>query len=117
MKPIPAQSLLAFEQAAVDADLAAANAKLQAKLAAKAQRAILKRQAELDKLSRRVMRDHERKQKIPHEHAQCGIRWYCRSPRDIARGSYWTHCLACGQPLVYTSDPNAKPQSCAGRKP
>ena len=62
------------------------------------------------------MRDHERKQKIPHEHAQCGIRWFCRSPRDIARGSYWTHCHACGQPLVYTSDPNAKPQVCRGHK-
>jgi len=110
------QSLLSFEQATVDAELAAANAKLQAKLAAKAQRAILKRQEELDKMTHRVMRDHARKQRTPDEHAQCGIRWYCRSPRDRERGCYWTHCHACGQALIYTSDPNAKPQVCAGRK-
>ena len=111
------QSLLAFEQAAVDVELAAANAKLQAKLAAKAQRAILKRQAELDKMSRRLVRDYARKQRTPDEHAQCGIRWYCRSPQERDRGSYWTHCHLCGQALIYTSDPDAKPQVCAGRKP
>ena len=74
--------------------------------------AILKRQAELDKLHRRVVREHERKQKQPREHAQCGIRWYSRSPRDIERGNYWKHCHACGQFLIYTADPNAKPQQC-----
>jgi hypothetical protein len=111
------QTLLPFEQAAVDAELAAATAKLQAKLATKAQRAILKRQAELEKLSRRIAREQAAKDRTPDEHAQCGIRWYCRSPRDRARGSYWTHCHACGQPLIYTSDPDAKPQICAGRKP
>ena len=111
------QALLQFEQTTVDAELAAAAAKLQAKLAAKAQRANEKRQAELDKISRRVMRDHERKQRTPNEHAQCGIRWYCRSPREVARGTYWRHCHACGQLLIYTADPNAKPQVCAGRKP
>lgn len=110
------QSFLTFEQATLDAEQAAANAKLQAKLAAKAQRDILKRQAELDKLCRRVMRDHARKQRTPDEHAQCGIRWYCRSARDRERGSYWTHCHACGQSLIYTSDPNAKPQECNPRK-
>ena len=106
------QSLFQFEQAIADAELDAMHKALQAKLAAKAQRAILKRRAELDKLHRRVVREHERKQKQPSEHAQCGIRWYSRSPRDIERGNYWKHCHACGQLLIYTSDPQAKPQVC-----
>ena len=117
MRNFASQSLLAFEQITVDAELAAAAAKLQAKLAAKTQRAVLKRQAELDKMHRRSDREYARKQRTPDEHAQCGIRWYCRSPRDRDRGCSWTHCHACGQALVYTSDPNAKPQVCAGRKP
>jgi hypothetical protein len=111
------QSLLSFEQATVDAEQLASAARTNAKLAAKAQRAILKRQAELDKMSRRFARDTARKQRTPDEHAQCGIRWYCRSPRDRERGCYWTHCHACGQALIYTADPNAKPQECAGRRP
>ena len=110
------QSLLFFEQATVDAELTAANAKLQAKLAARAQRAIQKRQAELDKMSRRLSRQIAQRERTPDEHAQCGIRWYCRSARDRARGNYWTHCHACGQALVYTSDPNAKAQECKGRR-
>ena len=110
------QSLLFFEQAQVDAELIAANAKLQAKLAARAQRAIQKRQAELDKMSRRLSRQMAQRERTPDEHAQCGIRWYCRSARDRARGNYWTHCHACGQALVYTSDPNATPQECKGRR-
>jgi hypothetical protein len=115
--PAGCQSLFAFEQAAVDAAQASAHAKLQAKLSAKAQRAILKRQAELDKANRRFKRDEKRKGKTPDEYAQCGIRWYCRSPHNVALGNYWTNCHACGQLLIYTSDPNAKPQVCAGRKP
>ena len=111
------QSLLSFEQATVDAELAALSRRSAAKADAKAQRAILKRQAELDNMTRRLARDQVRKQRTPDEHAQCGIRWYCRSPRDRDRGCYWTHCHACGQALIYTSDPNTKPQVCAGRKP
>lgn len=110
------QSLFTFEQAVVNTELAAVHAKLQAKLAAQAQRAILKRQAELDKNRRRFKREQKRKEKTPDEYAQCGIRWYCRSPKNVAIGNYWQHCHDCGQRLIYTSDPNAKPQVCAGRK-
>ena len=104
------QNLLSFEQAAVDAAQAVRDAAAQAK-------ADVQRQAELDKMTRRLDRDRERKYRTPDEHAQCGIRWYCRSPRDRDRGCYWTHCHACGQALVYTSDPNAKAQTCAGHRP
>lgn len=110
----PAQSLLAFEQTAVDAELAAAKAKLQAKLAAQAQRAILKRQAELDKASRRWKREEAYRKRNDILTAQCGINWYSRR-RDA--GIYWTHCRTCGQLLHYNDDTNAKPQVCAGRKP
>jgi len=110
------QSLLGFEQAAVDAENSAAYARLQAKLAERAQRAILKRQAELEKDRRRFIREQKRKEKASDEHAQCGIRWYSRSPLNRALGNYWKHCHGCGQPLIYTSDPNAKPQVCKGRK-
>lgn len=115
--PAAGQSLFAFEQTVADAKDAAAQAKLQAKLAAQAQRAILKRQAELDKIGRRVMRECKRRERTPDEYARCGIRWYCRSPRDRAIGCYWMHCHTCGQALIYTSDPNAPPQVCAGRRP
>ena len=110
------QSLFNFEQAIVDAGVAAAVARQQAKLAAEAQRAILKRQAEIDKSYRRFKRTEKRKERTPDEHAQCGIRHYSRSPRNVALGNYWKHCHDCGQLLIYTSDPNAKPQICAGRK-
>lgn len=110
------QSLFSFEQAVIDAEFAAANARLQAKLAAAAQRAILKRQAEIEKNYRRFKRQHIQKQKAPDEHAQCGLRWYSRSPQNVAFGNYWKHCHDCGQLLIYTSDRNAKPQACAGRK-
>jgi hypothetical protein len=85
--PAGCQSLFAFEQAVVDAARASAHAKLQANLAAKAQRAILKRQAELDKANRRFKRDEKRKGKTPNEYAQCGICWYCRSPHNVALGN------------------------------
>jgi len=45
----PAQSFLGFEQVTQDADLAAATVRLNAKLAEQAQRAIRKRQAEMEK--------------------------------------------------------------------
>jgi hypothetical protein len=31
-------------------------------------------------------------------------------------GTYWHNCHTCGQPLIYTSDPDAKPQECKGRR-
>jgi hypothetical protein len=110
------QSLFTFEQAIVDAELAAAHAKVQAKLAAQAQRAILKRQAEIDKNTRRFRRVRKHEANTPNEYAQCGINWYCRSPLDRALGRYQKDCRTCGQLLIYTSDPAAKPQECVGRK-
>jgi hypothetical protein len=75
----------------------------------------MKSKKKSETLSRRLAREAARRERTPDEHAQCGIHWYCRSPRDRARGTYWTHCRACGQVLIYTSDPNAKPQKCKGR--
>lgn len=114
---VPEQSLLIFEQAVVDAKCVAEAARVQAKLTSQAQRAILKRQAEIDKVMRRFRRERQRKQRTFNERAQCGIRWYDRSPQNVALGNYWKHCHDCGQLLIYTSDPHAKPQICAGRKP
>jgi hypothetical protein len=96
------QALLSFEQATLDAAQAAKDAAAKAKADAKAKE-------ESDKSTRRMMRAAAYAQKHPPGHAQCGIRWY-------PAGSGWTHCHACGQALVYTSDPNAKPQVCAGRQ-
>ena len=109
----PAQSFLGFEQATQDTELAAANARLQAKLAAQAQRAIRKRQEEMDKNTRRWKREEKTRAKNDTLTAQCGINWYNRR-RDA--GIFWTHCKTCGQELIYTDDKNAKPQACAGRK-
>ena len=111
------QTLLDFEQVLVDAEQAAADARVQAREAAKAERANRKHQEELDKSHRRLQRDMARRYREPDEHAQCGIRWYCRSPRDRDTGAYWHHCHTCGQALVYTADRSAKPQECKGRKP
>lgn len=93
------QVLFAFEQQRLDAELAAAAARLHAKLAAKTQRAILKRQAEIDKTYRRLKRDHEQKKKQPDQVAVCGSWFYTLSPRERERGCYWTHCRGCGKPL------------------
>jgi hypothetical protein len=95
------QSLFGFEQEILDTELAAANARLQAKLAARAQREILKRQAELDKNRRRFKRETIRKQKTDDEVAVCGIRFYSRSPHARACGNYWRNCHSCGKPLRY----------------
>ena len=108
------QSFLGFEQQTRDAELAAANAKLQAKLAEQAQRAIRKRQEEMTKNNRRWKREEAARKRNDILVAQCGINWYSRR-RDA--GIYWTHCKTCGQLLNYTDDKNAKPQICAGRKP
>ena len=108
-----AQSFLGFEQAAQDAELVAAAAKLQAKLAQQVQRKIRKRQEEMDKNTRRWKREEKARAKNDTLTAQCGINWYNRR-RDA--GIFWTHCRTCGQELIYTDDPNAKPQVCQGRK-
>jgi hypothetical protein len=97
------QTLLSFEQATVDAAQAAKDATAKAKADAK-------HREQMDKLSRRLAREDAYRRKHPPGHAQCGIRWY-------PAGSGWTHCHACGQALIYTTDPNAKPQECKTRRP
>jgi len=122
------QTLLSFEQATLDAEAAKCEAQRTAERhereAKAAARLIIKRQPDARKAEeesakswRRFLRDAARRERTPDEHAQCGIRWYCRSQRDRDRGCYWTHCHACGQALIYTSDQNAKPQECTGRRP
>src|SRR5512137_2094768 len=106
MKHFAAQAFFGFEQQRLDAELAAANAKLQAKLAEQAQRAIRKRQEEMDKNTRRWKREEKTRAKNDTLTAQCGINWYNRR-RDA--GIYWTHCRSCGQLLHYTDDKTAKP--------
>jgi hypothetical protein len=107
------QTLLSFEQAQVDAEHAAAEMARAARTAAKAEaqkaRADRIAKEESEKLSRRLAREAAYRRKHPPGHAQCGIRWY-------PAGSGWTHCHACGQALVYTTDPNAKPQECKGHR-
>jgi hypothetical protein len=107
------QTLLSFEQAQVDAEQLALARRNEAKAASKAAaaqaRAEAKRKEESEKLSRRLAREAAYRRKHPPGHAQCGIRWY-------PAGSGWTHCHACGQALVYTTDPNAKPQECKGHR-
>ena len=97
---IPAhQILFRFEQSRIDTELALAAARLEAKLARKAQRAAKKRQEEIDKTHRRLMRDHERRKKQADLYAVCGINFYALSPRDRERGCHWTNCKTCGKPL------------------
>ncbi len=103
------QTFLFFEQQARDAAQEIVRAALTAKLAAKA-KAEAQRKEVSEKLSRRLAREAAYRAKHPPGHAQCGIRWY-------PAGSGWTHCHACGQPLIYTTDPNAKPQECKPRRP
>src|SRR6185503_6246608 len=127
MKTPASQNLFSFEQATVDAEAAKCEAQRaaekQEREAKAAARVLLQRQREARKAEeeaakshRRFQRDAARRERTPDEHAQCGIRWYCRSQRDRDRGCYWTHCQSCGQPLIYTSDRNAKPQVCTGRR-
>ena len=98
----PNQTLLSFEQAIINTEQAAKDAAAQAKAEAK-------QKEESDKLSRRLAREAAYRRKHPPGHAQCGINWY-------PAGSGWTHCHKCGQALNYTTDPNTKPQVCAGRR-
>ncbi len=104
------QTFLFFEQQTRDAEQAAIDAKHAAKEAAAKARAEVKRKEESEKLSRRLAREAAYRRKHPPGFAQCGINWY-------PAGSGWTHCHACGQPLIYTTDPNAKPQVCKPRRP
>ena len=63
-----------------------------------------------EKSMRRLMREAAYRRKHPPGSAQCGINWY-------PAGSGWTHCHKCGQPLIYTTDRDAKPRECPGRRP
>ena len=101
------QTLLIFEQAIIDAAVAA---KAAAKAEAQKARAARTAKEESEKLSRRLAREAAYRQRHPPGHAQCGINWY-------PAGSGWTHCHKCGQALNYTTDPNTKPQVCLGRRP
>ncbi len=107
------QTLLFFEQQARDAEqaleAAAAATKRAAKEAAAKARAEVREKEEREKLSRRLAREAAYRRKHPPGHAQCGINWY-------PAGSGWTHCHQCGQALIYTTDPNAPLQVCAGRR-
>ena len=104
------QTFLPFEQHIRDAELAADDMARAARIAAAQAKAQAKRNKESEKLSRRLARQAAYRAKHPPGHAQCGINWY-------PAGSGWTHCHKCGQELIYTTDPNAKPQECNPRRP
>jgi hypothetical protein len=104
------QTFLFFEQQSRDAEQAALDANRLAKEAAAQARAEAKRKEESEKLSRRLAREAAYRRKHPPGFAQCGINWY-------PAGSGWTHCHKCGQPLIYTTDRDAKPRECPGRRP
>ncbi len=104
------QTFLFFEQQTRDAEQALADAKQAAKAAAIAARAEAKRKEEMEKTTRRLMREAAYRRKHPPGFAQCGINWY-------PAGSGWTHCHKCGQPLIYTTDRDAKPRECPDRRP
>ena len=103
------QTFLFFEQQTRDAEQAAIDAKRAAKEAAAKARADAKQKEESEKLSRRLAREAAYRRKHPPGSAQCGINWY-------PAGSGWTHCHKCGQPLIYTTDRDAKPRECPGRR-
>ena len=104
------QTVLFFEQQILDAEQAAIAAQLAAKEAAKQAKEAAKAKEQSEKDARRRAREDAYRRKHPPGHAQCGIRWY-------PAGSGWTHCHKCGQALVYTTDPDAKPQECKPRRP
>jgi hypothetical protein len=121
------QSLMPFEAAAVAEESAKCEAqraaeqhereaKQAARVLAKIQRDKRKAEEEAAESHRRFQRATAQKYRTPDEHAQCGIRWYCRSQKDRDAGTYWKNCHACGQPLIYTSDRDAKPQVCRGKQ-
>jgi hypothetical protein len=122
------QELMPFEaeaQASEELARAARTAAEQHEREAKAAQKVLlqaardkikaEKQARADDWRRRMAA--RRNYTTPDEHAQCGIHWYCRSPKDRDTGAYWRHCVRCGQPLIYTSDRHATPQACKGQKP
>jgi len=85
---------LTFEQALLDAARVARDSLARAKAEAK-------RQAELDKLGRRLQRETARRERTPDQVALCGLYYYNRSPRTRANGSFWHNCVRCGKALQY----------------
>jgi hypothetical protein len=112
---------VAIEAAKCDAQRATEQHEREAKAATKVLLQVAREKIKAEKLAKaddwRRRMAAKRNYNTPDEHAQCGIRWYCRSQKDRDTGCYWHNCHACGQPLIYTSDPNAKPQECKPRKP
>jgi len=117
------QDLMFFEAEAIaikvakcDAQRAAEQHEREAKAAAKVLLQAARDKIKAEKLAKtedwRRRTAQARTYKTPDEHAQCGIRWYYRSQKDRDTGCYWHNCHKCGQLLIYTSDPNAKPQEC-----
>ena len=117
LMPFEAETVAA-EAAKCEAQRAAERREREAQQAAKIlaalQRQKRKAEEEMAKNHRRWKREEATRKRNDILVAQCGINWYSRR-RDA--GIYWTHCKTCGQALIYTDDPNAKPQVCAGRKP
>ena len=122
------QDLMFFEAEAEAAEAAKCEAQRAAEEQARAARTAAKvlLQAARDKIKAEKQAKTEdwrrktsqaRQYKTPDEHAMCGIRWYCRSQKDRDTGCYWHNCHKCGQPLIYTSDPHAKPQVCKAATP
>jgi len=115
------QDLMPFEAEAVALEAAKCDAQRAAEQEARAARTLMvaqreqrKAAEEIAKNTRRWKREEKNRAKNDTLTAQCGINWYNRR-RDA--GIFWTHCRTCGQELIYTDDPNAKPQVCKGRKP
>jgi hypothetical protein len=117
------QHLMFFEAEAVAADSAKCEAQRAAEQhereAKEAAKVLLQFQRDQRKAEKQAKTEEWRRKtsqartyKTPDEHAMCGIRWYCRSQKDRDTGCYWHNCHKCGQPLIYTSDPKAKPQIC-----
>jgi hypothetical protein len=122
------QDLMPFEAAAVAleaekcaAQRAAEQHEHDAKAAAKVLLQIARQKIKAEKQAKtedwRRRTSQARSYRTPDEHAQCGIRWYCRSQKDRDTGCYWHNCHKCGQKLIYTTDPNAKPQVCTDTAP
>ena len=123
--PMNTQALMPFEAMLVQAEAAKCDAqraaerharesKQAARILAAGQRQKRQAEEELAKNNRRWKREEAARKKNDTLTAQCGINWYSRR-RDA--GIFWTHCRTCGQELIYSDDPNAKPQVCPGRKP
>ncbi len=112
---------IAAEAAKCDAQRAAEQHEREAKAAAKvllqAARDKIKAEKQAKTEDWRRKTSQARTYRTPDEHAMCGIRWYCRSQKDRDTGCYWHNCHKCGQPLIYTSDPHAKPQVCKADTP